>query len=69
MNNATIEITIAEYARLKDIETRFTIIKKETLYADYIPLHERIILGIEEECKAKQGIEWDPLNPKKKEGK
>lgn len=64
-----IAISVEEYTRLKDIETRFTIFKKELLHANYVPLHEQIIFGIEEECKAKQGSEWDPLNPKKKEGK
>ena len=47
MNNTTIEITIEEYTRLKDIETRFEIVKAELLHANYIPLHEQIIFGIE----------------------
>ena len=68
MNNTTIEITIEEYTRLKDIETRFEIIKKGMLHANYIPLHEQIVLGIEKECATKPGIDWDPLHPKK-EGK
>lgn len=67
MNNTTIEITIEEYTRLKDIETRFEIIKKETLRADYIPLHQQIVLGIEKECAAKHEIKWNPLPPKKED--
>ncbi len=45
----TIEITVEEFARLKDIETRFEIIKKEMLKAAYCPIHHQIILGIENE--------------------
>lgn len=44
-----ITISVAEYARLKDIETRFVILREETLHANYIPIHHRIILGIENE--------------------
>lgn len=68
MNSTTIEITIEEYTRLKDIETRFEIIKRGMLHATYIPIHEQIVLGIEAECAAKPGIKFEPL-PKKKEGK
>jgi hypothetical protein len=42
-----ITIPVDEYSRLKDIETRFTIIKAEMLHAEYCPLHTKIILGIE----------------------
>lgn len=45
----TITISVEEYTRLKDIETRFTILKEEMLKASYCPIHHQIILGIEEE--------------------
>lgn len=45
----TIEITVEEFARLKDIETRFEIMKQEMLKASYCPIHHQIILGIENE--------------------
>lgn len=73
MNKNTIEISIEEYARLKDIETRFKILKQEMLKASYCPIHHQIILGIESEC-AQQHKEiktdllpdaWDPLKPSK----
>lgn len=41
-----VEISVAEYARLKDIETRFTVLKEQMLHAEYCPLHTQIILGI-----------------------
>ena len=44
----TIEISIEEYARLKDIETRFTILKNQMMNAEYCPIHTQIILGIED---------------------
>ena len=47
----TIKLSVEEYARLKDIETRFTIIKQEMLHAEYCPIHTRIILGINKEYK------------------
>ena len=47
----TIEITVEEFARLKDIETRFGILKQEMLKASYCPIHHQIILGIESEYK------------------
>ena len=49
----TICITTEEFTRLKDIETRFTILKEEMLKASYCPIHHQIILGIEEEYAAK----------------
>ena len=52
----TISISVEEYARLKDIETRFTIIKGQMLHAEYCPIHTQIILGIENEYK-----EPDPI--------
>lgn len=52
INSATgITIPIHEYAKLKDIETRFTIIKEQMLHAEYCPIHTQIILGIESEYK------------------
>lgn len=45
----SIEITVEEFARLKDIETRFEILKREMLKASYCPIHHQIILGIENE--------------------
>lgn len=57
MQNLTINVSIEEYARLKDIETRFTIAKKEMIEAAYCPIHYQIIFGIEEEIKQKQAKE------------
>lgn len=50
----TITISVAEFSRLKDIETRFEILRREMLDATYCPIHWQIILGIEEEIKQKQ---------------
>ena len=61
----TIEITVEEYTRLKDVETRFEIMKREMLKASYCPIHHQIILGIENECAQKQEI--DVLSFMKKE--
>lgn len=49
-----IDIPIAEYTRLKDIETRFSIIREQMLKAEYCPIHTQIILGIEKEYEQKQ---------------
>lgn len=49
-----ISISVAEYARLKDIETRFAIIKEQMLKAEYCPIHTQVILGIEQECAERQ---------------
>jgi len=49
-----IEISVEEFARLKDIETRFVILQQEMLKASYCPIHHRIILGIENEYKQHQ---------------
>lgn len=68
-SNGEISISVEEYDRLKDIETRFTIMRDELFHLEYIPIHHQIILGIEKEYAAKhreEGIKWDPLNPKKK---
>lgn len=43
----TITISIEEYTRLKDTETRFEIIKQQMIHAEYCPIHTQIILGIE----------------------
>ena len=51
LNN--IEISVDEFVRLKDIETRFTIMCKEILRMDYVPIHQQILLGIEKEYAAK----------------
>lgn len=66
-----ISISIEEYTRLKDIETRFTILKEEMLKASYCAIHHQIILGIENEYKqAAQELKEDlfPQNLKQ-EGK
>lgn len=62
----TITISIEEYTRLKDIETRFAIIRAETLHANYVPIHHQIILGIENEIKQAQELKTD-LMPQKEE--
>lgn len=60
----TIEISIEEYTRLKDIEIRFAILKDEMIHASYCPIHHQIILGIEEAyAKKSQELETD-LSPK-----
>ena len=51
---STVSISVAEYARLKDIETRFAIIKEQMLKAEYCPIHTQVILGIEQEYAAQQ---------------
>lgn len=53
----TIEISIEEYSRLKDIETRFAIFRECMINADYCPIHHQIILGIEKECAANKELE------------
>lgn len=54
MNENTIEISISEYMRLKDLETRFEIMRGLMLHADYCPIHHQIILGIENEYPKKE---------------
>lgn len=44
-----IEISVDEYVRLKDLETRFSILRKNMINAEYCSLHNQIILGIENE--------------------
>ena len=45
----TIEISVEEFTHLKDIQTRFEIIKNQIMHAEYCPIHTQIILGIENE--------------------
>ena len=64
MKKNKINISIEEYTRLKDIETRFAILKNQTMQSDYCPIHTQIILGIEHAYAAKQKrskIETMPL--------
>lgn len=66
-----ITITLEEYAKLKDIQTRFEILKNEFIHASYCPIHHQIILGIEEAyAKKSQELKTDlsPENLKKQEG-
>ena len=49
MEDKTIKVSVDEYTKLKDIETRFTIIRDQMLHAEYCPIHTQIILGIEKE--------------------
>lgn len=44
-----VEISCEEYARLKDIETRFEILKREMILSEYCPIHHQVIFGIENE--------------------
>ena len=65
MSNTTMQITIEEYTRLKDIETRFTIMKDQMLHAEYIPIYQQIILGIENEyMQAHKELKVDMLPQK-----
>lgn len=50
----TITISVAEFSRLKDIETRFEIMRREMLDSAYVPTHYQIILGIKEKIEMKQ---------------
>ena len=59
MNGKHIQISVEEFERLKDIETRFAIIKEQMLHAEYCPIHTQIILGIEKECAAKKELKLD----------
>lgn len=47
----TVTISVSEFERLKDIETRFNIIKGQMLHAEYCPIHTQVILGIEREIE------------------
>ena len=59
MNKEQITISIEEYSKLKDIQTRFEILKSEMLHAQYCPIHTQIILGIQEAYAQKQEIKMD----------
>lgn len=54
-----IGISVEEYARLKDIETRFSILKNQMMNAEYCPIHTQIILGIEHAYAKKQELKTD----------
>ena len=54
-----ITISFEEYTRLKDIETRFAILKNQMLHAEYCPIHTQVILGIEHAYAQKQEIKTD----------
>lgn len=60
-----IPIPVEEYTRLKDIETRFTILRNQMLHAEYCPIHTQIILGIEKEYKYLDELVIPPLMMKK----
>ena len=45
----TINLSIEEFTRLKDIETRFEILKNQMMDDEFVPKHIQIILGIEED--------------------
>lgn len=55
----TVTITVEEFARLKDIETRFTVLKNQMLHAEYCPIHTQVILGIEKEIATKKELKLD----------
>ena len=61
----TIEIDVEEFARLKDIETRFAIFKECMIKADYCPIHHQIILGIENESGSNKELEIPEFLTKK----
>lgn len=54
-----INIPVNEYLRLKDIETRFAILKEQMIHADYCPIHQQVILGITQEYEQKQKLNTD----------
>ena len=62
---SSIVITVEEYVRLKDIETRFSIMREQMLRADYCAIHHQIILGIENEYKQKTKELQADMFPKK----
>lgn len=59
-----INIPVNEYLRLKDIETRFAILKEQMLRADYCPIHQQVILGITQEYEQKQKLNMDMFSQK-----
>ena len=67
--NNEITISLEEYMHLKDIATRFTILKNQMIHADYCPVHQQVILGIENEYAKKNkelNLEMLPFLGKKK---
>lgn len=66
---AIVEIPVSEYVHLKDIQTRFEILKNEMIHSSYCPIHHQVILGIENEYAQKNKElqadmfpgKWDPL--------
>ena len=56
-----IPVPVEEYTRLKDIETRFTILRNQMLHAEYCPIHTQIILGIDKEYKYPDELVIPPL--------
>ena len=55
-----IEISVEEFARLKDIETRFVIMKEQMIHADYCPIHWQIILDMQPE-KETEFVHFQPI--------
>ncbi len=55
----TVTITVEEFARLKDIETRFTVLKNQMVHAEYCPIHTQVILGIENVMVKKNDLKLD----------
>ena len=49
----TLEIPVSEFVRLKDIETRFSIMREQMRHSDYCAIHHHVILGIEKEYAQK----------------
>ena len=67
--NSKITISMEEYIHLKDMETRITILRNQMIHADYCPIHQQVILGIEKEYAAKGkelNLEMLPLVSNKK---
>lgn len=64
--SSTITISIEEYSRLKDIETRFTILKEDLRHSDYCPIHHRIIAGLEPNVAKQKELKADLFPAKSK---
>ena len=62
MEKKTIEITIEEYTHLKDIQTRFEILKNQAMNDEYVSKHTQVVLGIEHSYEAKQKQAKKELN-------
>lgn len=61
----SITLSIEEFTHLKDIQTRFEIIKNQMLHAEYCPIHTQIILGIEKDIEKKKELQFPKLPQKK----